>query len=126
MITENLSTFKIHRLSQEQYDTAVETGNIDEDAIYLTPEGDLSVIVDENGDAWIGYADEIAQLPEGIPNYTEAENNKVLTVVNGEAIWAEAVSGIPEYIEADEGKFLRIVNGVPAWVTVPNAEGVSF
>lgn len=38
MITENLSTLKIHRLTQEQYDRALEVGNIDPNALYLTPE----------------------------------------------------------------------------------------
>ena len=38
MITENLSTLKIHKLTQAQYDRELENGNIDENAIYLTPE----------------------------------------------------------------------------------------
>ena len=44
MITENLSALKIHKLSQEQYDREVESNNIDETALYLTPyeEIDLS------------------------------------------------------------------------------------
>lgn len=37
MITENLSTLKIHKLTQEQYDREVADGNIDETALYLTP-----------------------------------------------------------------------------------------
>lgn len=44
MITENLSTLKIHKLTQEQYERELEAGRIDESAIYLTPyeEIDLS------------------------------------------------------------------------------------
>lgn len=38
MITENLSTLKIHRLTQEQYNREYEAGRIDETAMYLTPE----------------------------------------------------------------------------------------
>ena len=38
MITENLSTLKIHKLTQEQYDREVAAGTIDPTAIYLTPE----------------------------------------------------------------------------------------
>lgn len=38
MITENLSTLKIHKLTQEQYDRELEAGRIDPNAIYLTPE----------------------------------------------------------------------------------------
>lgn len=38
MITENLSTLKIHKLTQEQYDRELEAGRIDPSAIYLTPD----------------------------------------------------------------------------------------
>lgn len=49
MITENLSTLKIHKLTQEQYDRELENGNIDETALYLTPDsivkGDINVAI---------------------------------------------------------------------------------
>jgi hypothetical protein len=38
MKTTNLSTLKIHKLSQEQYDRELAAGRIDENAIYLTPD----------------------------------------------------------------------------------------
>lgn len=38
LITENLSTLKIHKLTQEQYDRALASGNIDPNALYLTPD----------------------------------------------------------------------------------------
>ena len=38
MITENLSTLKIHKLTQAQYDRELAAGNIDESALYLTPD----------------------------------------------------------------------------------------
>ena len=38
METTNLLTLQIHKLTQDQYDRAVENGNIDENALYLTPE----------------------------------------------------------------------------------------
>lgn len=44
MNTENLSALKIHKLTQEQYDRELAAGNIDENALYLTP--------DEEEDAW--------------------------------------------------------------------------
>lgn len=37
MITENLSTLKIHKLTQSQYDRELEAGRIDANALYLTP-----------------------------------------------------------------------------------------
>lgn len=38
LVTENLSTLKIHKLTQEQYDRALSNGDIDESALYLTPD----------------------------------------------------------------------------------------
>lgn len=38
MITENLSTLKIHKLTQAQYEREVEAGRIDASALYLTPD----------------------------------------------------------------------------------------
>ena len=43
MITENLSTLKIHKLTQEQYDRELESGNIDENALYLTPDEEVNL-----------------------------------------------------------------------------------
>ena len=40
MLTENLSTLKIHKLTQEQYDAALTAGKIDDNSIYLTPDED--------------------------------------------------------------------------------------
>ena len=38
MITENLSTLKINRLTQEQYDAALTNGSINANELYLTPD----------------------------------------------------------------------------------------
>lgn len=37
MTTQNVSTLKIHKLTQAQYDRELEAGNIEENALYLTP-----------------------------------------------------------------------------------------
>ena len=42
MITNNLSTLKIHKLTQAQYDRELEAGRIDENALYLTPDSGVS------------------------------------------------------------------------------------
>lgn len=55
MKTENLSTLKIHQLSQKQYDREFAAGRIDENAIYLTPYEDTFVTkeyVDSQRIAW--------------------------------------------------------------------------
>ena len=38
MITENLSTLKINKLTQAQYDAAAKAGTINENEIYMTPD----------------------------------------------------------------------------------------
>ena len=43
MITENLSTLKIHKLTQAQYDRELTNGNIDEAALYLTPDEEIDL-----------------------------------------------------------------------------------
>ena len=48
MITENLSTLKIHKLTQEQYDRELEAGRIDHNALYLTPDEENSNIYIQN------------------------------------------------------------------------------
>lgn len=45
-----LSTFNIHKLSQEEYDRAVEEGIIDENALYLTPDTAVQFIIWEEDD----------------------------------------------------------------------------
>lgn len=41
MKTENLSTLKIHKLSQKQYDRELAAGRIDGNALYLTPDEEI-------------------------------------------------------------------------------------
>ena len=41
MITENLSTLKIHKLTQAQYNRELEAGNLEDNAIYLTPDEEI-------------------------------------------------------------------------------------
>ena len=43
MITENLSTLKINKLTQEQYERELAAGNIDETALYLTPDEEIDL-----------------------------------------------------------------------------------
>lgn len=45
MIIENVPTLKIHKLTQAQYDRELAAGNLDENALYLTP--DENVATDE-------------------------------------------------------------------------------
>ena len=46
LITENLSTLKINKLTKEQYNRELAAGRIDENALYLTPDEDGDVVFD--------------------------------------------------------------------------------
>lgn len=43
MNTENLSALKIHKLTEAQYLRELEAGNIDENALYLTPDEEYNL-----------------------------------------------------------------------------------
>ena len=47
MTEEILSVLNIHKLTQEQYNRELENGNIDENAIYLTPDPNNSELIVE-------------------------------------------------------------------------------
>lgn len=52
-VSEALSTLKIHKLTQEEYEQKVEAGTIDENALYLTPDE----VIDLSGYATKEYVD---------------------------------------------------------------------
>ena len=56
MNTENLSTLKIHKLTQAQYDRELEAGRIDDNALYLTP-NDVYLVATEFADGLMGCED---------------------------------------------------------------------
>jgi hypothetical protein len=74
LITENLSTLKIHKLTKEQYDRELNAGRIDENAIYLTP--------DNGGDSGIYIGS--GEMPEGY---------NVQIDPNGDTLEAEDIYG---------------------------------
>lgn len=43
MITENLSTLKIHNLTKAQYERELAAGNIEANALYLTPDEEIDL-----------------------------------------------------------------------------------
>lgn len=76
MITENLSTLKIHKLTQAQYERERDAGRIDESALYLTPDEDVSylartAIVSHNADTnahsnILKYCDRLSAAKDGL------------------------------------------------------------
>ena len=65
MITENLSTLKMNKLTQAQYDRELDAGNIDENALYLTPDDDYTNDeIDEAlaGKAEVGHTHSVSEI----------------------------------------------------------------
>ena len=95
MITENLSTLKIHKLTQAQYDRELAAGNIDVNALYLTPDEaiDLSNYATiDHSHTWEQleekpFGEKIVGLTELYPtttlNVTMDSNDFFWTVVRG-------------------------------------------
>ena len=73
MITENLSTLKIHKLTQEQYDREREAGNLDANALYLTPDEETEKIQSDWAQTDDTKADYIKNKPENIMTYNEVD-----------------------------------------------------
>lgn len=64
MNTENLKTLKIHKLSQEQYDRELAAGNIDPNALYLTPDDGVDLSEYATLDQLAGKESAIYKQPE--------------------------------------------------------------
>ena len=76
MIIENVSTLKIHKLTQDQYNRALENGNIDEDALYLTPD-DMAYLgayetIEHSGNTYETKKDSSSKLTEA-KEYTDEQ-----------------------------------------------------
>lgn len=52
-----------------------------------------NITIDEDGNAWFGTAEEIYKIPEGLPDYTDDDEGKILSVVDGMAAWTENKGG---------------------------------
>lgn len=72
MNTENLSTLVIHKLTQDQYNRVVEEGEIDENALYLTP-------------------DEITDAPK--PDWNQNDET-ALDYIKNRTHWEEAIETV--------------------------------
>lgn len=89
MQTTNVSTLKIHKLTKAQYDRELAAGNIDEYALYLTPDEEQPSIVTTSGtgEAYTATVDSITELTAGvsfvmIPNTVSTTTMPSLNVNN--------------------------------------------
>ena len=80
MITENLSTLKIHKLTQEQYDRELAAGRIDPNALYLTPDESNTDNIFTEESAFI------LSVETGLIEPVANEDGKVLTDENNKII----------------------------------------
>ena len=83
--------------------TVLVDGKYYEDATYNTQF--ISVM---NGEA--------VPVPDEVPDPKETDNGKILKVVGGVAVWADAPVELPVSGVEDDGKVLTVdENGTPAW-----------
>lgn len=93
MITENLSTLKIHKLSQEQYDRELEAGNIDANALYLTPDDRVNIKIDatltqEGAAADAAAVGEAIAAPKYVAQDTAPEDINLLWIDTSDEVGA--------------------------------------
>ena len=86
MNTESVSTLKIHKLTQAQYDRELEAGNIDPNALYLTPDKapvkgvDYWTEVDKAEIVAEVIQSVIIQYPEAHAIYGDINDNNIITL----------------------------------------------
>ena len=80
MQTENLSTLKIYKLTKEQYDARVASGDIEEYAMYLTPKEEIDLAPYATKEELNAKAD-AAHNHDG-RYYTETEVDEKIAVLN--------------------------------------------
>lgn len=99
MITENLSTLKIHKLTQAQYDRELAAGRIDENALYLTPDEEIDLS---------GYAtkEELNTKADTLMSLIETKETELLTAIDEGKI--KPVNELPE--SGTEGQIVLLLN----------------
>lgn len=102
MQTENLSTLQIHKLSKAQYERELAAGNLDEYALYLTPDEEIdlsSYATTEqlNAKADVDHSHAISDVTD-LQNTIDALNasNKPITTSGDGATYTATVDGITE------------------------------
>ena len=114
MITENLSTLKIHKLTKEQYERELAAGNIDANALYLTPDEELKF------DTTLSISGQAADAKAVGEALAEKQPK------GDYALKSDITKELPVVSTSDDGKFLRVVAGQWAAQTILNAEEVAF
>lgn len=117
MITENLSTLKIHKLTQAQYDRESEAGNLDETALYLTPEEEIYATTE----LVKGQIDE-HNVNASAHNDIRIKITDLNTKVGDTSVPEQITIAMAEYaVESQEysGCYYRVVDGETEWLNPP-------
>lgn len=77
MITKNLSTLKIHKLTQAQYDEQLVHGLIDENALYLTPDDESGFVSNHT----VGSVEELNTLIHTLAMNQEYDTLKSYNII---------------------------------------------
>lgn len=114
MITENLSTLKLHKLTQAQYERELEAGRIDESALYLTP--DVYVDYPTNSQEYPGcyyrtIDDEIEWLNPPMELETEYRTSERF---DGKPVYTQSVIFESLSFETTDGEYTEL--GTPVYV----------
>lgn len=93
MKTENVSTLKIHKLTQAQYDREAEAGTLDEHAIYITPDEVEIVSIEGGGTGATTVPDALKQLTI-LATYGGGQIGDGASTMRGGAVGQDAYSAI--------------------------------
>lgn len=121
MITENLSTLKIHKLTQEQYDRELAAGNIDETALYLTPDNN-----DNN------YGIKISEYIANIGNSCTIADSKFYSFSisdSGNGVQTVLIDWQTIYnapVKQDNKAMIRLIDNAVIYATINSDYSVTF
>lgn len=111
MITKNLSTLKVNKLTQAQYDAALFAGNIKDDELYLTPDTEYSrytTVVSSTGTSEI----EIGATIESLSTLSVYQNGLLLTYGTHYVVNESMDSIILIEYTADAGDIFTFIAGL--------------
>lgn len=118
METTNLLTLQIHKLTQDQYDRAVESGRIDENALYLTPEEVIQSNYEQNNSL---EADYIKNRPfyslDNILEWNGAPEGLDIIDGNDSGFWVKVSNNILTYEDFINGGSVTKSNSENAIIT---------
>jgi hypothetical protein len=125
--TENLSTLKIHKLTQEQYDRELAAGRLDENALYLTPNEEINlnpyITKDEVTSVYETKSDASDKLIEAKAYTDEAIENVKTDIANQDAV---VLSSAQAYINEVAATKVNKISDASTSITVTVADNTEY